>query len=97
MTMDHTELCERLLALAESLVGDEWEHPLGSADTCCEAVRHLQGPKLPLLPGVFALDMDNPLADGLCLECLDKNVLIGTIQKQREEILGLRKQIGRIL
>jgi hypothetical protein len=41
--------------------------------------------------------MDNPLAEGLCLECLDKNVLIGTIKNQRKEILELREQIGRIL
>jgi hypothetical protein len=95
--IDHSDLCERLLSLAESLVGDDWNHPLLSAETCCEAVRHLQLPKLPLQPGMFSLDMDNPLAEGLCLECLDKNVLIGTIKNQRKEILELREQIGRIL
>ena len=95
--MNHSDLCEQLLALAESLVGDDWEHPLLSAEACCEAVRHLQPTPLSLHPGLFALDMDNPLAEGLCLMCLDKSVLVGTIQVQRKEILELRKKLEKTL
>ena len=90
--IDHTELCERLLALADSLVGDDWEHPLLSVETCKEAIKHLSQQH-----SMFALDMDNPLAEGLCLMCLDKNVLIETIKNQRKEILELREQLGKSL
>lgn len=35
-------LPERLLALAETLVGDEWEHPVDAVDTCRRAADELE-------------------------------------------------------
>ena len=46
-------------------------------------------------PEIFSLNMDSPLAEGLCLESLDKSVLIGTIKNQREEILKLRAKLDQ--
>ncbi len=36
------ELVERLKNLAESLEGDEWEHPLTAVGDCMEAAMHVQ-------------------------------------------------------
>lgn len=37
-----SDLPERLLALAESLVGDEWNHPLKAVDDCRNAAAELK-------------------------------------------------------
>ena len=36
------DLPERLDALADSLVGDDWEHPLASVETCRQAAEELR-------------------------------------------------------
>jgi hypothetical protein len=37
-----SDLPERLLAIAESLVGDEWNHPLKAVDDCRNAAAELK-------------------------------------------------------
>ena len=47
--IDNNELSERLQVIAESLVGDEWEHPLLSVKTCEEAIKQLLVPQKCIL------------------------------------------------
>jgi len=52
--------------------------------------------ELPLASGTFALDLDNPLADGLVLTCLEKSVLAATICREHRLRLQLEKQIPEL-
>lgn len=36
------DIPERLRAFAETLIGDDWIHPLGSVDTCLEAAKAIE-------------------------------------------------------
>lgn len=52
--------------------------------------------ELPLASGTLAIDLDNPLADGLELTCLTKSVLVATIHREYHLRLQLEKEIPEL-
>ena len=51
---------------------------------------------IPLVDGTLALNLDNPLADGLEMTCLEKSTLIATIHHEHNIRLQLEKQIPEL-
>jgi hypothetical protein len=69
---------------------------LAEAEAKIRTYEHQNGYALPLASGTVALDLDNPLADGLVLNCLDKSVLVATIHREHRIRLNLEKQIPEL-
>jgi len=69
---------------------------LAQAEAKIRTYEHQNGYTLPVASGTFALDLDNPLADELVLNCLDKSVLVATIHREHKIRLNLEKQIPEL-
>ena len=51
---------------------------------------------IPLVAGTLALDLDNPLADGLEMTCLEKSILVATIRREHKIRLELEKRVKQL-
>jgi len=68
---------------------------LAQAEAKLRTYERQEGYILPLTSGL-AVDLDNPLADGLVLTCLEKSTLVATIHREHKIRLNLEKQIPEL-